>query len=86
VAQTAAEDARRYLAAGVPVGECLADQLLLPMALAGGGSFLTLPLSMHSRTNIQTIRAFLNVLIRSDESSPGRALIEVFPTSPPPET
>src|SRR5262249_47081635 len=33
VARAAVDEARSYLAAGVPVGEHLADQLLLPMAL-----------------------------------------------------
>jgi RNA 3'-terminal phosphate cyclase (ATP) len=45
VADLAVREMRHYLAAGVPVGEHLADQLLLPMALAGSGSFRTLPLS-----------------------------------------
>ena len=59
VGRQVAADAKRYLDANLPVGECLADQLLLPLALAGGGSYRTLPLSMHSRTNIETIRKFL---------------------------
>jgi RNA 3'-terminal phosphate cyclase (ATP) len=45
VAERVAEEARRYLAADVPVGPHLADQLLLPMALAGGSAFRTVPLS-----------------------------------------
>jgi RNA 3'-terminal phosphate cyclase (ATP) len=52
-------DVRRYQDSGVPVGLRLADQLLLPMALGAGGVFRTLPLSMHSRTNIHTIGRFL---------------------------
>jgi len=40
-------------------GEYLADQLLLPMALLGGGSFTTTEISQHSRTNMDIIRAFL---------------------------
>src|SRR5262249_59873855 len=44
VAEHAAKEARRYLAAGVPVGVHLADQLLVPLALAGGGSFRTIGL------------------------------------------
>ena len=38
VAEAAAKEASEYLAAEVPVGPHLADQLLLPMALAGGGA------------------------------------------------
>ena len=48
VAERAARSALRYLEAGVPVGEHLADQLLIPLALAGAGSFKTLPLTQHA--------------------------------------
>jgi len=72
VAEKVAREARAYLAAGVPVGEHLADQLLLPMALAGSGAFRTTPLSRHSTTNIEVIRAFLPVAIDVDrDGSPG---------------
>ena len=52
-----------YLAHGFPVGEHLADQLLLPMAIAGGGRFRSGPLSLHATTNIATIAKFLDVPI-----------------------
>jgi RNA 3'-terminal phosphate cyclase (ATP) len=64
VADDALDDLEDYLEAGVPVGECLADQLLLPLALAGKGRFRTLgPLSLHATTNVETIREFLDVPI-----------------------
>ena len=63
VAQRACEQAERYLAADAPVGEHLADQLLLPMAVAGGGRYRTGPLSLHATTNIATIGKFLDVPI-----------------------
>jgi len=50
-----------YLSADVPVGPYLADQLLLPMALAGGGSFRTLAPTRHLTTNAEVIRLFLPV-------------------------
>ena len=50
-------------AADVPVGTHLADQLLLPMAVAGCDSFRTLTLSRHATTNIETIGRFLDVAI-----------------------
>lgn len=53
-------DVRLYRESGAPVGRRLADQLLLPMALGAGGMFRTLPLSSHSRTNIETIGKFLD--------------------------
>lgn len=51
-------DVRRYWEHGAPVGWRLADQLLLPMVLGAGGAFRTLPLSSHTRTNIETIGRF----------------------------
>ena len=65
VAQQACDDAAAFLAADVPVGEHLADQLLLPLAVAGGGRFRSMPLSLHATTNIATIRAFLDVAIEA---------------------
>lgn len=46
------------------VGEHLADQLLLPMALFGGGVFTTTNISQHTRTNIDIIKRFLDVEIK----------------------
>lgn len=61
VAQHALAEAKAYLSSGAPVGEHLADQLILPLALAGGGSFVTRKLSMHSKTNIDVVKRFINV-------------------------
>lgn len=66
VARQAAAEARRYLASDVPVGQHLADQLLLPMALARGGRFRTLAPSQHTRTNIETLRRFLDVRVTEE--------------------
>jgi len=66
VAAGAVREARRYLKAGVPVGEHLADQLLIPMSLAGGGAFRTLEPSSHTTTNIETLGRFLDVSIRTE--------------------
>jgi RNA 3'-terminal phosphate cyclase (ATP) len=60
VADRPAREARRYLASAVPVGCHLADQLLPILALGGGGSFRTLPLSRHALTNIDVIREFVS--------------------------
>lgn len=75
VADRACDELEALLAAGVPVGEHLADQLLLPMAVAGGGRFRTRPLSPHATTNIATIGAFLDVPIRvaDDDARAGSA-------------
>lgn len=67
VAEDTVEMVLEYLASGVPVGRNLADQLLVPMALAGGGRFRTLPPTMHTTTNIEVIRNFLDVRISARE-------------------
>ena len=67
VAEKAAQQARRYIGSEAAVAEFLADQLLIPMAMAGGGSFSTLPLSRHATTNIEVIRKFLDVSIEASQ-------------------
>jgi len=59
VVEHAVHELREWLAADVPVGPHLADQLLLPLALGAGGSFRTTPLTDHTRTNADVIRRFL---------------------------
>lgn len=54
-----ARSVKRYLASDAPVGSHLADQLLLPMALLGGGTFATTPTTEHTTTNADVINAFL---------------------------
>lgn len=63
VARDAVAQARRYIASGAAVSEHLADQLLVPMALAGGGSFTMDVLSQHTRTNAEVIGMFLPVQV-----------------------
>ncbi|MCL2344873.1 MAG: RNA 3'-terminal phosphate cyclase [Desulfobulbus sp.] len=69
VADRAVSEARRYRDSGAAVGEHLADQLLLPMALAGQGSFTTPALSSHLKTNCEIIEKFLPVSFICEESS-----------------
>ena len=69
VAKSAVETAKAWLEANVPVDEHLADQLLLPMALAGGGSFQTTKPSLHTTTNAEIIRRFLPVPIHIEPES-----------------
>lgn len=61
VGTRAAMQVRKYLQAGAPVGPCLADQLLIPMALAGAGCIRTGKPSNHTLTNIEVIENFLDV-------------------------
>ncbi len=64
VAQEAVDEFLAWRKADVPVGEHLADQLLFPMVLAGGGSFRTVEPSLHTRTNAEVLGKFLDVPIR----------------------
>lgn len=57
------KEIRRYLTSSAPVGEHLADQLLLPMALGAGGEFLCTNVSLHTRTQAEIIEKFLEVEI-----------------------
>lgn len=61
LARKLAKEVLQYLDADVPVGEHLADQLLLPLALAGAGEFVTSTPSPHTTTNIEMIEKFLDV-------------------------
>jgi RNA 3'-terminal phosphate cyclase (ATP) len=67
VAERVVSEARRYLQAGVPVGRYLADQLLLPLALAGGGMFVTLQPSRHVITNMAIVKKFMQVEFVSEK-------------------
>jgi RNA 3'-terminal phosphate cyclase (ATP) len=77
VAEGVAKEVRRYLEAGVPVGEHLADQLLLPMALGGGGVLRALAPSDHCLTQIDLLRTFLGVEVETREEGPDAWRIDV---------
>ena len=73
VAARVADAAERYLHAGVPVGDHLADQLLLPLGIGacqgtGGGAFRTLSLSPHATTQIAVLRQFLDVDVTAQQA------------------
>ena len=63
VAAQVLKEAREYIGSRAAVGEHLADQLMLPMALAGGGSFTVSSVSRHALTNAEVIGRFLPVEI-----------------------
>ena len=60
-----------FVGSQAAVGRHLADQLLLPMALAGKGRFTTTAPDDHLPTNIAVIRAFLDISFRVTERSGG---------------
>ena len=71
---------KNYLGSGAVVGRNLADQLLLPMALAGGGAMLTSAPSNHVTTNIAVIESFLPVKFTLTGQDKGKALISLDAT------
>ena len=81
LAHALANEAQRWLAAEVPVGEHQADQLILLLAIAGGGAFVTTRPSLHTRTQIGLIPRFLPVRIALDEERDrDRATLVVTPS------
>jgi RNA 3'-terminal phosphate cyclase (ATP) len=77
VAQQLVNEVSEYLESNVPVGKHLADQLLLPLALAGRGAFLTQTPSTHTLTNIGVINDFMDVQFNLDAIRPGAWLISL---------
>lgn len=71
VGRRAAKQMTDFLGTGAAVGRHLADQLLLPMALAGGGRFTTMAPDDHLPTNAAVIREFLEIDIRIAERGGG---------------
>lgn len=77
VAEETVQQIREYLKSTAPVGEYLADQILLPLALSAaqpdtvrtkrGGSFRTHKLSRHATTHIDILRTLLPVQIHVAE-------------------
>jgi RNA 3'-terminal phosphate cyclase (ATP) len=60
--------AREYLVSRAAAGEYLTDQLMLPMALAGSGSFTATKMSRHATTNRDVISMFLPVRFEVDSA------------------
>lgn len=69
VAGRAVKALNQYLAADVPVGEHLADQLVLPMVLGKGGHFRTQQPSQHLLTNIDVIHQFTDIQVKLEQQS-----------------
>ena len=85
VARNVLREARKYLASDVPVGEYLADQLMMPMGLAAHQGktsvFITGPLSMHSQTHIEILKTFLNIRVDVEEQDGESVQVMFSPAS-----
>ena len=66
---------KQHVKLGVPVGEYLADQLMLPMGLAASqgklSSMRTGPLSLHSQTHLHILQRFLDIEANVEEDGDG---------------
>ena len=77
VANHAIQQCQRYLKNDAAAGEYLTDQLMLPLALAGGGSFTSTGLSRHATTHMELIEQFLDVRIEAVTEDRGRHRVVV---------
>lgn len=68
---------KHFLSSNAAVGRHLADQLLLPIALAGGGSFTTMIPDEHVLTNLGVIEKFLPLKSSIEELDRGLRLIRL---------
>lgn len=68
VAKRLVKQMKSFIASGAAVDHHLADQLMLPLALAKGGVFTTTRPSLHSRTNADVIHRFTGKAIRFEEA------------------
>ena len=68
---------KHFLSSGAAVGRHLADQLLLPIALAGGGSFTTMIPDNHVTSNLEVIEKFLPVKSSIEDLDRGLRMVKI---------
>jgi RNA 3'-terminal phosphate cyclase (ATP) len=72
VAAAACTEVETYAKHAAPVGPHLADQLMVPLVAAGGGSFTATEFTQHAITNTQIVRRFVGEdRVRVEESEAG---------------
>ena len=74
VARQACKRALSFINIGVSVESHLADQLLVPLALAGGGSFVTDRITPHTQTCLDVITQFMDGIKTSIEPAERRGV------------
>ena len=77
VAERVTNLALEYLNSTAPVGKYLADQLLLPLALAGGGEFETCAPTPHFHSNVEIIERFLPIAVETTQLENNRYRVTV---------
>jgi len=78
VAEQAIQQARRYLSSSAALDVNIADQILLPLALAGPGCFSSVSLSKHATTNLEVIRRFMPIDATVVEEPHARRTVVTF--------
>lgn len=78
IGKTTAKRMVGYLKSGAFAGPYLQDQLLLPFALAQGGGFTSVKLSLHTRTAMDLIKRFTGIGFKTSEAPGGAHLVEVM--------
>lgn len=78
IAHKVSRAAEKYLDVPAAIGPHLADQLLLPIALTGGGRFTTLRATPHTITNAAVIEKFLPVEISIEEPDSQLRLLKML--------
>lgn len=77
IGQDVAKAFLAWRASGASVEGHLADQLMLPMILGGGGTFTCSELTLHATTNIAVIEAFTGKRIRTHDLGDGRVRVSL---------
>lgn len=77
IAKDAARRLAGFMATDAFAGPYLADQMLLPFALAGGGQFTTVKPSQHSRTAADIITLFTGRATRFEANAEGPWVVSV---------
>lgn len=77
LAKRAAARMSGYVASGAFAGPYLADQLIMPFAIAGGGAFTTVKPSSHTRTAADVVTMFLDRKCSIEVKSNGTHLVLV---------
>jgi len=79
VAARVVSEVKHYLGHDAPVGPHLADQLLIPLALVGRGSFRSHSLTEHTRTNMKILGRFLPVHFDVTPDARGSSRVDAKP-------
>lgn len=71
VIKSAVEPLKEYLKSSAPVGEYLADQLMIPCAMVGESRYRAIKATRHTQTNRDVLMAFLDTAITIEKVEDG---------------